>query len=127
MNDNKHMKKILIVEDETLLSEMYTDVFKKEGFEVVAVSSEEEATEIVEKIHPDFILLDIILPGQDGIAFLKKQKANPKIASIPVVIFSNLDDPKVQKEALELGAEAYIIKTSYTPQELINKVGKYLK
>jgi len=124
---NSDIKKILIVEDESLLSEMYTDAFRKEGFEVITAASEEEATEIVENIHPDFILLDIILPGNDGVDFLRKQKSNPKISSIPVVIFSNLDDPAIQKEALELGAEAYIIKTSYTPQELIDKVRKYLK
>jgi len=106
---------------------MYTDSFRKEGFQVVTALSEEEATEIVEKENPDFILLDIILPENDGIVFLRKQKANPKISSIPVVIFSNLDDPAIQKEALSLGAEAYIIKTNYTPQELIEKVAKYLK
>lgn len=124
---NSEIKKILIIEDEDILSEMYTDSFTKEGFKVITAMSEEEATKIVEKEHPDFILLDIILPGNDGITFLRKQKANPEISSIPVVIFSNLDDPAIEKEALALGAEAYIIKTNYTPQELINKVGKYLK
>jgi len=127
MMNNSDKKKILIIEDESLLSEMYTDAFKKEGYEVVTAESEEEATEAVEGIHPDFILLDIILPGQNGIVFLRKQKANPMIADIPVVVFSNLDSPKIRQEALQLGAEAYIIKTSYTPQELIDKVRKYLK
>ena len=120
------MKKILIVEDEQMLSEMYQDVFSREGFEVVPAFTGQEAREVAKTEKPDFILLDILLPGDDGVAFLKKKKEDPDIASIPVIAFSNFDDPEIRKQAFQLGVQDYLIKTNYTPQELIKKVEKYI-
>ena len=120
------MKKILIVEDEQMLSEMYQDVFSREGFTVVSAFTGQEAREVAKTEKPDFILLDILLPGDDGVAFLKKKKEDPDIASIPVIAFSNFDDPEIRKQAFQLGVQDYLIKTNYTPQELIKKVEKYI-
>ena len=120
-------KKILIVEDEKILAEMYHDRFVQAGFKVVMASSAEEAIETALKEKPDLILLDILLPRENGIGFLGKLRKNPKIASIKVVAFSNYDDPNTKKEALEAGVEDYLIKTNYTPQEIIEKIKGYLK
>lgn len=120
-------KKILIIEDEKILAEMYHDGFTQAGFEVVMAYSAEEAIEAALKEKPDLILLDILLPRENGIGFLGKLRKNPKIASIKVVAFSNYDDPDTKKEALEFGVEDYLIKTNYTPQEIIEKIKDYLK
>lgn len=120
-------KTILIVEDEELLAEMYEEVFESEGFYVQAAQSGEEALKVAKKTKPDFILLDILLPKQNGIYFLKQRKNDPEIAQIPVMAFSNFDDPHIRKDALRLGAADYLIKTNYTPQEVVGKVRKYLK
>jgi DNA-binding response OmpR family regulator len=121
------MKKILIVEDEKILAEMYHDRFVQAGFKIVMAYSAEEGIETALKEKPDLILLDILLPRENGIGFLGKLRQNPQTASIKVVAFSNYDDPDTKKEALEFGVKEYLIKTNYTPQEIIEKVKGYLE
>jgi len=62
-----------------------------------------------------------LLPGKDGISFLKWLKNEPEISSIPVVVISNYDDPKAKKEAFELGVKEYLLKTDYTPSTTSGK------
>lgn len=121
------MKQILIVEDEKILAEMYRDKFVQESFEAILAFSAEEGLEILKKEKPDLILLDILLPKANGITFLTKIKKDQKTSSIPVVAFSNYDDPKTKKEAFQLGVKDYLIKTSYTPQEIVEKIKTYFK
>jgi DNA-binding response OmpR family regulator len=120
------MAKILIIEDEKVLAEMYKEKFEKEGFEVCLAFTSNEGLNLAKKEKPDLILLDILLPGKDGISFLKWFKNEPEISSIPVVVISNYDDPKAKKEAFELGVKEYLLKTDYTPQQLVEKIKKYL-
>jgi DNA-binding response OmpR family regulator len=121
------MKKILIIEDEEILAEMYQDKFSQAGFKVSLAFDAEEGLKLIKKERPDLIMLDILLPKENGITFLAKLKKDPEISSVPVVAFSNYDDPEAKKEARRLGAKDYLIKTSYTPQEIIEKVKSYLK
>jgi len=120
------MAKILLVEDEKILAEMYKDKFEAEGFETKIAFSSREALEILEKEKPDLILLDILLPKENGIVFLSKIKKEEKFKDIPVVAFSNYDTPETKKEALALGVKEYLIKTDYTPQDLVEEIKKYL-
>ena len=120
------MKKILIIEDEQILSEMYQDTFSQAGFEVSLAFTCEEGLEIAKKEKPDLILLDILLPRESGIVFLWRFKEDPKIAEIPVVAFSNYDDPKTKQQAISLGIKAYLLKANFTPKELLEKVKEYL-
>ena len=121
------MKKILIVEDEKILGEMYRDKFIQAGLDVVWAGSAEEGLEYLSKDKPDLILLDILLPRDNGINFLNKLRKEKKFDHIPIIAFSNYDDPATKKEALLLGVKEYLIKTDYTPQGIIEKVKKYLK
>jgi len=120
------MKKILIIEDEIVLAEMYKEKLEKEGFEVFLASEIGEGIEIAKKERPDLILLDILLPRENGISFLEKIKKE-EIKDIPVVAFSNYDDPGTKKRAFELGVKEYLIKTNYTPGEIVEKIKNYLK
>jgi two-component system alkaline phosphatase synthesis response regulator PhoP len=121
------MKKILIIEDEKILAEMYREKLEMEGFKVSLALDVKEGIELSKKEKPDLILLDILLPVENGISFLKKQKEDKEISEIPVIAFSNYDDPRTKKEAMELGVKEYLIKTNYTPTEIIEKIKKYLK
>lgn len=121
------MKKILIIEDEKILGEMYKEKFIQSGFEVVLVESAEKGIKMVPIEKPDLILLDILLPRANGVSFLAELRKNPVMSDIPVVAFSNFDDPETKKEAFELGVKDYLIKTNYTPQEIVEKVKNYLK
>lgn len=120
------MPKILIIEDEKVLAEMYRDKFESEGFKATLAFSSEEAIDCLKKEKPDLILLDILLPRENGITFLRKLKEVKTASKIPVIAFSNYDDQTAKKEALELGARAYLIKTQYTPKELLEEIKKYL-
>ena len=120
-------KKILIVEDEALLAEMYEQGFVQDGsFEVFSTITAEEGIKIAKEKKPDFVLLDILLPKGDGIQFLEMQKEDKEIAEIPVLVASNFDHPPTRKRAEELGVLDYIIKTEYTPQQIIDLVKKHL-
>ena len=126
MSNKTDGKTILIVEDEELLSEMYEEVFEREGFYVKTAGSGQEALDIAKKSKPDFVLLDILLPEQNGLYFLEQKKKDPELADIPVIAFSNFDDPHIKADAQRLGAKDYLIKTNYTPQEVVKKVQEYL-
>ncbi|MDP2966884.1 MAG: response regulator [bacterium] len=118
--------KILIVEDEKILAEMYKDKFIQAGFEVILVYSSEDALKVLQKEKPDLILLDILLPRTNGIGFLTLIKKDPGLSLIPVIAFSNYDDAETKGEALRLGVKDYLIKTNYTPSEVVAKVKQLL-
>ena len=121
------MRKILIIEDERVLFEMYRDKFVQAGFKVISAMEAKEGVEVAKKEKPDLIILDILLPRESGIFFLKKWKKDPDISSINVIAFSNYDDPETRKEAYKLGVKEYLIKTNYTPEEVLKKVEHYLE
>lgn len=120
-------KKILLVEDEKILGEMYKDKLMQEGFEIFWAMEAKEGLELAKKEKPDLIILDILLPRENGIEFLKWLKENPEISSIPVFAFSNFDDPETKRKAFSLGVKDYLIKTNYTPKEIVEKIKNYLK
>ena len=120
------MNKILLVEDEKLLTDMYKEKLAQAGFEVILAFSAEEGVKLIKKEKIDLVILDILLPKENGLFFLREQKTNPEISSIPVVIFSNYDDVDFKKQAKELGAEAYLIKTNITPAELVGRIEECL-
>lgn len=121
------MKKILIIEDEKILAEMYKDKFSQAGFEVLLAFEVKEGLELAKKEKPDLIVLDILLPRENGIVFLEWLRKDPEISAIPVVAFSNYDDPETKREALKLGVKDYLIKTNYTPQQIVEKIKNYSK
>ena len=118
---------ILIIEDEKTLSDMYYDKFKAAGFNVDVAFSAEAAIELLKKKKPNLILLDILLPRKDGIGFLEEARGAADIEGIPVVGFSNYDDPETKEKAFKLGVKDYLLKTQYTPQQLLEKIQKYLR
>ncbi|MFH1657609.1 MAG: response regulator [bacterium] len=120
------MKNILLVEDEKILTDMYKEKLVHSGFKVISVSSAEEGLDIIAKSKIDLVILDILLPKENGLYFLEKQKSIPEISSVPVIVFSNYNDTEFQAKAKEFGAEAYLLKTSVTPSELIDKINQYL-
>jgi len=121
------MKKILLVEDEKILAEMYRDKFTQAGFEVFLAFEAKEGLKLAEKEKPDLVVLDILLPKENGITFLTWLRKKSETSLISVVAFSNYDDPETKREAFRLGVKDYLIKTNYTPQEIIEKIKNYLK
>lgn len=121
------MRKILLIDDDEVLVDLYKTKFEQEGFEMFTALKGEEGLQIAKEKTPDLIVLDILLPDGNGISFLKRIREDSETASILVVAFSNLNDPETKKSALELGAKDYLLKANITPTELVKKIREYLK
>lgn len=119
-------KKILIVEDDSFLQGLSAGKLSKEGFTVVTASTGEDAVKVADAEKPDFILLDLILPGMDGFAVLEKVRKNAALAKTPIIVFSNLPEDKDIIRAKELGATDYMIKSNFTLDELAEKIKSML-
>lgn len=111
------------------MGEMYQDGFSKAGFEVAWTLSAEQALKELNQGAPDLILLDLLLPEKNGIYFLAKlrQMRDKKISHLPVIILSNYDDPETRKKAIQLGVSGYLLKTDFTPRELVAEIKKIYK
>lgn len=118
-------KKILVIEDEHQLQEVYKDKLTSEGFQVIQAFTGAQGFDMV-KDKPDLIILDIILPdGVNGFDVLEKIKKNPVSSKIPVLVLTNLEGE--EKTALEIGADDYIIKTNTSLDKLLTKIKLILK
>lgn len=119
--------KVLIVEDEETLSQMYSMKFEKEGFEVAAALDGQEAVEKAGGFKPDIILLDVILPKIDGFSVLEQLKADKAIAKAPVIMLTNLGQSEDVEKGKKLGAVDYLVKANCTPMDVVNKVKEHIK
>ena len=118
--------KILLVEDDPFLLDMYTTKFKDVGFNMVVAQDGELALIKAKEESPDLILLDVVLPKKDGFEVLKILKSESQTAAIPVVLLTNLGLDSDVKRGLELGAQAYIVKAHFTPTEVVAKIKEIL-
>lgn len=118
---SKTNKKIMIIEDNKDLQEIYKHSFEKYGYEVVVRGDGLEGVMSVVEIMPDIILLDLMMPGMDGFGFLKKLKEIESI-SIPVIVCSNISDVESINRAIKDGAEAVLLKVDYSGKQLVDKV-----
>ncbi|MBP7118750.1 response regulator transcription factor [Candidatus Woesebacteria bacterium] len=118
--------KILIVEDDPLLTKMYTTKFITEGFDVDSAADGEEGLAKATTVHPNFIVLDVMMPKLSGIDMLSRLRATEAGKDIPVIVLSNLSQEEEAKKALSLGAKEYLIKANFTPSEVVTKVRMYL-
>jgi len=123
-------KKILIVEDEAFLREIYVDALIPEGFQVDSAVDGEEAYTKIKQGGYDLILLDIILPKLNAFQLLDKLNLDQEYdrSKNKIIIFlTNLDNDNDIKRALALGGEGYLVKSQLTPGDLIHEVKMYLE
>lgn len=124
-----HLKKrILVVEDDPLLVEMYKDKLKMEGYRVSTVTDGKKALARM-KEGPDLILLDILMPGLNGFEVLKRIRSNEQTRNIPVIVLTNIGSTQTDSDkslALSLGATDYMIKSLNTPDEVVTRIQEVL-
>ena len=121
-------RKILIVDDDTFLLDMYALKFSQNNFEVYTAGSGVQAIEKMKAgLSPDVMLMDIIMPEMDGFEMLVQintQKLCPKCTKI---VLSNKSDQADIDEGNRLGVAGYIVKANSTPAEVIDQVVKILE
>lgn len=122
-------KKIMIVEDDSFVMDIYQTKLTQSGFDVVLAVNGLEAMKKLEKEKnlPDMILLDIIMPYMDGLEFLKKIKEDERLKKIVVILLTNLSQKEEIDEGMRLGAADYLIKSHFTPSEVLEKISNHLK
>lgn len=119
-------KRICVVDDEEDLIELLRHHLTREGYEVTTAMDGEEALELIENTLPDLVLLDLMLPGMDGLTICRKLKLKPKTARIPIVIVSAKGEESDVVVGLELGADDYISKP-FSMKVLIARVRSVLR
>lgn len=121
-------QRILIVDDELYLRELYEEVIQSAGFDVETALDGKEGLEKIRTGNFDLVLLDVMMPELDGIGVLQKLKnENPKPARMPVIVIcTNLSHDPVINEAKNLGASAYIVKADVVPDQIIEKIKQLL-
>jgi len=118
---------ILIVEDDAFMGSLLERRFEQESFRIFLATNAEKAREIIKSNRIAVILLDIVLPGMDGLSFLKELKAAPEMKDIPIIITSNLGKPEEIEKGLAEGASGYIIKAQVSTAEIVQKVREVLE
>src|SRR3989344_5557530 len=121
------MKKILLVEDDQFLIDIYSTKLKDAGFEVVVVQEGDGVLSRINEEKPDLLILDIVLPHMDGWEVLYKVKAAEGFKDLKVVVLSNLGQKYEVEKGLEMGADKYLIKAHYTPSEVAEEIKKILE
>ena len=125
MADKK--EKILLVEDDAMIVDMYKTSLEKEGYEVISTDRGSEVLDLAKKHKPNIILLDIILPEIDGFSILRELKASKTSKKIPVLMLTNLGQESDQGKGKEMGADGYFVKSQHTPNDILIKVKELIK
>lgn len=120
-------QKILIIEDDMFLRSLIGRKLENDGYQTEMAMDGEEGLIKVDKAKPDLILLDIILPKMNGFEVLERIKKDKKTAATPVVLLTNLGEKEDAEKGISLGAEDYLVKAHFTPEEIVDKIKGVLK
>jgi len=127
MDEKKKLKNnILIVEDEHDIREIYAEVLSSVGYVVEQVADGETGMQKIRDDDWDILLLDIMLPGKDGIKILKEIKDHPELKKGVVIVLTNLNSENIIQEVFGSGADGYLIKSEITPDKIAEEVARVL-
>jgi len=119
--------KILIVEDDKSIRELYELKLGKNGFDVYTAENGGTGWDLIQQELPDIVLLDVMMPVMNGFQVLKKLKSNNETKEIPVVILSNFGEVDQMTEGFVAGATDYLVKAEHTPADVVEIVNETLK
>lgn len=120
-------KMIMVVEDDIFISDIYDVKLKDAGYDVIMANNGREAIDKLESgVHPDLILLDIVMPYMDGFDVLEAINRREEWKGIPIVLLTNLSQKEDVDRGITLGAKDFLIKSHFTPTEVLAKVQKYI-
>lgn len=116
---------VLVIEDETVLQDVYKLILTAGGYDVHTASNGVEGLKKIKAVKPDVVLLDLFMPQMDGKELLR----NIDLSDYPntrVIVYSNLSDKTTETEVMNLGAHDFVLKSSMTPNDLLELVKKHL-
>jgi len=119
--------KILIIEDDEILSKVIAEELKDANFEVVQAFDGQSGLDMARSIKPDLVLLDIMMPKMNGFEVLEEIKNDIGIRSIPIIMLTVLGSDDDIKKGLQLGAKDYIVKSQHAVAEIIDKIKQFLE
>lgn len=122
-NDNP---KIAIIEDDPAISQMYRIKFEAEGFEAETADNGALGLELIESMHPDIILLDLMMPVMTGDEMLKRLRETDFGRNLKVIVLTNMGEQEVPEDVKTLGVKAFILKAHMTPRQVAEVVKKNL-
>ena len=122
---NKKPIRVVLAEDDEILSSLYDEALSRLGFSVGVAKSGKECLRLVEENEPDLVILDIVMPDGDGFFVLKKIRENLKNINLPVIMHTNLFNKEDREEAMRLGAQEYVVKANVAPTQLAKIVEKH--
>ena len=118
--------KILWVEDDSFLTNIIAQQLAQQNWELVYAAEGASAIALAHKERPDVIVLDVLLPGMDGVEVLRQLKADEETKNIPVIMFSNFDDKAKIAESLGLGAQGYLVKANVDLETIVAEIQKII-
>ncbi|MFA5029683.1 MAG: response regulator [Patescibacteria group bacterium] len=118
--------KVLLVEDDPMIVEMYKLRLEEEGYEVMVTEKGSEVLELAKENKFAIILLDVILPETDGFTILDSLKSDDSTKDIPVLLLTNLGQESDRDKGMQAGAADYFVKSQHTPAEVIQKIKELL-
>ena len=119
--------KILIVDDDPFILDMYVIKFKEQGFQIDTATDGKMALEKIQTNNPDIVLLDVVMPKMDGFDVIKKIQENKIPRTFKILFLTNFGQKEDVERGMQLGADGYIIKAHFTPSEVVAKVKEVLK
>lgn len=118
--------KILLIEDEEMLANMYEVKFQNEGFDITKALDGASGLELAKTIKPDLVLLDVIMPKMDGFSVLKSIREDAGIKDLTVILLTNLGQDEDVQKGKELGVVGYLVKANVTPAEVVEAAKREL-
>lgn len=122
----RSVMKILMVEDDLVVAEMYSRPLTQRGYAVTLAHDGSEAFHTIHTQQFDLIILDVMLPSMDGLAMLRRIRAQPKYHTLPILIMTALSDAEIGPQSKAAGATEVLIKTELNPEKLADRVDSYL-
>jgi two-component system, chemotaxis family, chemotaxis protein CheY len=121
-------KKILLVEDDVFVKDIYLRELQKGGYDVLVAEDGQKGVDLAQDGRPELILLDIMLPKKTGIDVLKEiRKPESSAKDIPVYLLTNLGQGSIIKQAIEIGAQGYLLKARVLPSQVLEAVNNFFE
>lgn len=117
--------RVLLVEDDSDMAQMYRLQLEMDGYQVAVAPDCRSGLAMITEFAPDLVLLDVGLPGKDGLALLDAMRQEEGVREIPILILTNNDDPALKRRSLELGARDFLRKSQTSPSDLAAQVKRW--